>query len=397
MSLENLPLKVGAGRSEIVFPEAMFPMEEGFVSIHDNPHARVMLMERGDQVAVVSLELIICPKDCVDEIKRIISEKTGTPQENVWVHVTHVFCTPHAPRDPENRALFCDAVVTAVTAATNQAAETLREAKIGVGTGKTSVIANCNVKTKDGYMAGLNGEGPSDPALTVLRAESLDGTVIGLLFACAAKSYCADVSRGTGGREITSDFTGYAAATLEKEIGAPALFFMTAAGDQHPVKAAMDVAVKDDGTYETIDLGVREGLKIAEELGAVFAGEVIAVASSVICDKLDVKVICTGSTYTWATRDGGEAEIAVEAMRIGDTAFIGVMQEINCATALELKEASPFENTVLMTFVNGDRYYMPDAKAYEINTVETKRTGLIAGGAERLVAVSVELLEGMKK
>lgn len=396
MNLENLPLKVGTGRSEIVFPEVMFPMEEGFVSIHDNPHARVMLIERGDQVAVVSLELLICPKDCVDTVKRIINEKTGTPKENIWVHFTHVFCTPHAPRDSEDRALFCDAVVTAVTAATDQAAETLREARIGVGTGKTSVIANRNVKTKDGYMAGLNGEGPSDPALTVLKAESLDGDVIGLLFACAAKSYCADVSRGTGGREITSDFTGYAAATLEKEFGAPALFFMTSAGDQHPVKAAMDIEVKADGTYEMIDLGVQEGLKIAEELGVVFGSEAIAIAKSIICDNLDVKVACTNSSYAWAIREGGEVEIAVEAMRIGDTAFIGVMPEINCITALELKEASPFENTVLMTFINGDRYYMPDAKAYEINTVESTRTSLVAGGAERLVAVAVELLNSLK-
>lgn len=397
MCLEKLSLKVGAGRGEIVFPETMFPMEEGFTSVHDNPHARVMLLECGNQVAVVSLELIICPKDCVDEIKRIINEKTGTPEKNIWVHFTHVFCTPHAPRDPDDRALFCNAVVASVAVATDQAVETLREARIGVGTGKTSVIANRNVKTKDGYVTGLNGEGPSDPALTVIKAEALDGDVIGLMFTCAAKSYCADVSRGTGDRKITSDFTGYAATALEEEFGAPALFFMTAAGDQHPVKAAMDVAVKDDGICEIIDLGVREGLKIVEELGAVFANEAIAVARSIACGKLDVKIACTGSSYTWATRDGGEVEIAVEAMRVGDTAFIGVMPEINCATALELKKASPFENTVLITFVNGDLYYMPDAKAYEINTVETKRTSLITGGAERLVAVSVELLETLKK
>lgn len=30
-------LKAGAGAGEIVFPEAMFPMAEGFTTTHDNP------------------------------------------------------------------------------------------------------------------------------------------------------------------------------------------------------------------------------------------------------------------------------------------------------------------------------------------------------------------------
>ena len=76
---ESASLKVGAGSSEIIFPEEMFPMSEGFTTTHDNPHARVMLFENGEKIALVSMELVNCPTDCIDSIKTIVNEKTGTP------------------------------------------------------------------------------------------------------------------------------------------------------------------------------------------------------------------------------------------------------------------------------------------------------------------------------
>ena len=199
-----------------------------------------MLLENGTKAAFVSMELVQCPPDCIEQIRAVISEKTGTPVEDVWVHSTHVFSTPHAPDDAENKALFNEAVTAAAAAAAaDQALKTLPRAKIGVASGESAVTANRNILTAEGYVHGLNGDGATDPTVTVLKAESLKGETIGLMFAYGSRSYCADVSRGTSNREITSDFTGVAAGMIEEEFGAPALFFMTAAGDQHPVKAAM--------------------------------------------------------------------------------------------------------------------------------------------------------------
>jgi len=390
-------LKVGAGSGEIIFPDAMFPMSEGFTTTHDNANARVMLFENGEKAAIVSMELVNCPTDCIEAIKDIVNEKTGTPKENVWVHSTHIFSTPHAPDDAENKALFNEAVITAATAAVEQAVETLQQAKIGVATGESAVTANRNIMTGEGYVHGLNGDGATDHTMTILKAESLDGKTIGLLFAYGTRSYCTDVSRGTTDREITTDFTGYATTMLEEEFGAPALFCMTAAGDQHPIMAALDVEVHEDGTYTQIDLGVQEGLKIAEELGTIFGNDAITIAKTITCDDSAAKVACTSGSYEWATTEGdGEMEITVEAMCIGDTASIGIKPEVNCNTSLELKAASPFKNTLLMSFVNGDQNYMPDAQAYEINTVEVSKSNLAKGAAEQLVTASVELLTGLK-
>lgn len=184
---------------------------------------------------------------------------------------------------------------------------------------------------------------------------------------------------------------------LEEEFGAPALFCMIASGDQHPIMAALDVEVHEDGTYTQIDLGVQEGLKIAEELGTIFGNDAVAIAKTIACDDSDAKVSCTSGSYEWATKEGdGAMEIAVEAMCIGDTAFIGVKPEVNCNTSLELRKISPFKNTLLMSFVNGDQNYMPDAEAYEINTVEVSKSNLAKGAAEQLVTTSVELLKGLK-
>lgn len=372
-------------------------MSEGFSTTHDNPHARVMLFENGEKAAIVSMELVNCPTTCIEQIKQAIYEQTGTPTENVWVHSTHVFSTPHTPDDPDENAMFEEAVLTAADEAIMQAVSSFQEAVIGVADGESAVTANRNIMTKDGYVHGLNGDGATDYTVTVLKAESLDGDTIGLLFAYGTRSYCTDVTRGTENREITSDFTGVAASLLEEEFGAPALFCMTAAGDQHPIRAALDVSVDEDGNATQIDLGVQAGLEIAQELGNVFGNDVINIVRDIDCSDSQATVACTRDSYTWEMLDGdGEMEIKVEALKIGNTAFIGVKPEINCNTSLQLKDCSPFEHTVLLTFVNGDQNYMPDAEVYEIETVELGSTNLAKGAAEQLVETAVNLLENLQ-
>jgi len=63
---------------------------------------------------------------------------------------------------------------------------------------------------------------------------------------------------------------------------------------------------------------------------------------------------------------------------------------------LELWEESPFEHTLLVSFLNGDGKYMPHAEAYDIGTWETLRTPFAVGAAEEFVATAVEILSGLK-
>ena len=105
----NIPtLKAGAGSSPIVFPAEMFdpslPNIDGFNGVtHDNPYMRVLVLERDIKVAIVSAELVNIPAYAITLCKDVVSEKTGTLPENVWVHATHAITTPHAPGNPSTR------------------------------------------------------------------------------------------------------------------------------------------------------------------------------------------------------------------------------------------------------------------------------------------------------
>jgi hypothetical protein len=89
--------------------------------------------------------------------------------------------------------------------------------------------------------------------------------------------------------------------------------------------------------------------------------------------------------------------VAVRGLTIGDSlAFVGFKPEVNAVTEQELWEASPYEHTLLVSFVDGDQKYMPDDEAYDLETWEFKRTGVAKGAAEQFVTTASELLEGIQ-
>lgn len=382
-------LKAGAGSGAIDFPDAMFPMSEGFTTVHDAPHARVLVVENnGVKAAIVSMELVNTPEDCQEIIRGVVHDITGTPNENIIIHSTHIFSTPHAPDAAEDRAMFNEAVTAAITQAAQAAAASFQPAVVGTATGACAVTANRDILTEEGWKFGLNGDGTTDHTMTMMKFESLSGETIGLIMAYGTRSYCTDVSRGTSDREITSDLTGYACTMLEEEFGAPALFLMTAAADQSPIEAAVD-------EVNQIDLGVQEGLAIAEKLGTVMGNDAIAITNGITCNS-DAIVATAAGSFVWPTLTGGEVELPLAVVTIGDTAIVGAKTEINCITSLQLKDSSPYENTLLVTFVNGDQSYMPSWDAYEKNTGEAQKTSLVQGAAEQLVETAAELLNAVK-
>lgn len=389
-------IKVGAGSGEMIFPEAMFPMPEGFVKTHDNPHARVLIIKGVEEFALISMELVNTPPDTTNMIKEIVSRAAAISKENVWVHSIHVYSTPHAPDDAVQRKRFNETVRSAVEEAVEEAVGNLQSALMGIGTGQCDLIANRNVLTAKGWVSGINGQGITDHTMTVIRFENLEGELLTILFLYAMKSFCTDVKRGTPNREITSDVTGVAASMLENEFGVPVMFFASACADQYPVDAAQRVELDEHGNATFVDLGVQAGLQIAKKLGTRMGDFVGSLARSIRCTLSEPNMCLSDTSFDWLTiSKENEMRIQVSAAVIGDLALVAVKPEVNCITALQLKKQSPYEHTVLLTFVNGDQKYMPDKENYDSGKPESENTGLARGGAERFVEVASELLRDM--
>lgn len=418
-------LFAGAGKAEIRFSNALFPLE-GFKGIHDDPAARVLLLNCGEQVAIVCLELVMLSPDGIDAVKKVVGETTNTKLENIWVHTTHVITTPHAPHAPRGMggialeigeeekkdlerkiALFNTAVMDGVTKASEEAAETFRAAKMGVGTCECAVNVNRDVETPYGWWINFNPDGPSNHTATVLRFEDEQGTPVAAFISYGLKPCAIDNSEmEKNTRLVSSDVPGLACTILEEELGAPVLFAMSAAGDQVPLEQAWYDVVEEDGTVRKIDNGVQVGLEIVDRLGRRMAQDIGPAIRAISCDQTSAEIRLADGGITWPGKGRGKMVPAkdvcyeekgterVDAMvlAIGNVALVGLKPEMNTVTEAQLQEGSPFDHTLVVSMVNGGQKYMPDMESYHHGTWEAQSAPLMPGAAEAWVEEAGKLL-----
>jgi hypothetical protein len=410
-------LKAGAGTGTIEFPTAFFDSpsssNDNFSSVHDAPHARVLVLKSGEtQVAIVSMELVQMGNagdgGITDICKDVVSDITGTPPENIWVHSTHAITTPHPSNTEPYKTLYLAAVTAAITQAATDAMP-LQQAVIGFGTGYSYVNQNRNVLMSDGkYHIGLNSGLPSNKVMTILKvANASTKAAIGFVISYGIKPTLIDNAQQSAHlRQISSDVPGYAATMMENEFGAPALFCMPATGDQIPLYDAF--RAKDSGggsvadNYDfSNDISLTTIIGYMEQYGTLMGNDAIGIAKTINPTEANPVLARTAKSFEWMSAGmggtpAGLTEVPVDVIRVGDAAFVGFKQELNAASELELWAASPYAHTMLVAFMNGNSKYMPDASAYSLNTVEAGKTGFIIGAAENLVKTALELLNSLK-
>lgn len=401
-------LYAGAGVGEIdftgMFDKPVGGPYEGFSGeIADAPHARVLVLESNyTKVAIVSLELVNCPAEGIDICKDVVSKLTGTSVDNVWVHATHAITTPHLAGTNAQKVMYLSALQAAITKASKQAADSFQPAVAGVGTGICDVNNNRNVLLNGKYYYGLGSTyGESDKTMTVLRVDSASGgDTIGFLVNYGMKpDVINNTQQSVNGRAISSDAPGYLCNRMEEEYGAPTLYLMGDAADQVAKKTADYYTISSEtGEVIRVELSVEDGLALAAEVGKDMTDVAAEIADAIDCQESSPIIALKSAAFSWPNKDGKTSgTVAVTVLRIGgDLALVGLKPEVNALTGLALRDASPFANTAVVSFLNGDQKYMPNAEAYVDNTWEVSRTDLSSGAAEKFVDVAVGLLDALK-
>lgn len=418
-------LRAGAGRAEIELPAELFPMD-GLSGVHDALHARVLLLESGDKIAIVSVELTSLPQEQIAALRKTVGRAADLCSENVWICVTHTFSAPHfmpeqackTDADQRKNHLLWEGIRTAVDEATSRAVSGMQASRFGCDSGFCDVNVNRDVPTADGWWLGCNETGASDKSVMLLRFESLAGDPIALMFGYAVQSSVMGGTRNNGDSTlVTADLAGAASRFVEQEYGdaVTALFCLGAAGDQAP---ALDGArfqyAGRDGHIRVKEVDER-GFVIAEMLGARLGVEVLHVSERVRCQTFAESIVvqnstirCPGQKTTLKTPElrptrqfvytpAEDRAEPVVAVALGGVALIGVRPELSCQTAVSIKEQSPFPDTMVLTMVNGGAKYMPDLGAYDRITYEAMNSSFARGSAELLCEQLVELLHSMKK
>lgn len=420
-------IKAGAGKAAVQIPEAFFPMEK-FVGIHDGQHVRTVILEQEEKIAIVSVEITSIMADVIEDMKNIITEKTGIAGKNIWIGATHTFAAPHplggpmlknaGPKELEKGALYKKALYGAVEESVQTALEAMGPAQLFYGRGECDVNVNRDIPSEEGWWIGLNPEGPSDKQVRVIGIKDGEGKVLAVLYHYGVQSSILDnVFDENGGRLITTDLVGEASNQVEKNLedGAVALCLLGPCGDQVPKQRAKYSFTDEENHLQEIDLGQEKGFEMISCLGGQLGQVILQILKYGLTEieepdlsMEEITVSCPRQkklfegfpvpSKTFESIPDGEMETAVTFLKLTEqTMLVGVKPELNYVTAQEIQKQSPFAETLVVQMVNGAQKYMADRQSYERRTYEAMNAFFGVGAAEKLSEEIEKYMNGTKE
>lgn len=332
-------------------------------------------------------------------------------------------------RNRELVAPYVESVFDAIGRAAADAAARLQPVRAGSAQGISPLAVNRRMTAPDGRAAvGLNPDGVSDPTLTVVRLDGDDDRPIATIVHYA----CHPIVLGPDNRYVTPEYPGIVKRVVEAAHGGHCLFVQGACGDVGP----SELFVPELETYRRLGamLGheaagtayragwrahrqrVRQGEASAWIASFEYEPDAepdatVAVAAEIVPLPLrddlgdpqawrEEAVRCEEEAY--AARDAGALEgeireltvrtkfarmraergealnlldaypLLVQGIRLGPVALVGVPVELFCELGTAIRDASPFPATLVASYWNGYRNYLPtDAErargGYEID------------------------------
>lgn len=419
-----MAIKAGFGKGTIHFPETLFPLE-GFSGVHDDPHVRLMVLKLPNAAfALLEAELVIVPQSSVDLWRDKLAKAFAIPREQTVVQMTHTFTTPHEPgpmgpphlrpepteEDLRKRKIYHEVTDRAVDEAIHEAMKNLSDAVLGWGSGECAVNVNCDVETPFGWWLGSDPEGYSNYTMTVLRCEDTFGQLRGLLVSFGMKPAAIDnAGRKENLRRISSEVSGAFCNKMEKALGVPVIYAVSAGGNQIPYKSATRHEVSEQGETIEIDEGVAQGLKYADEISDEMTAACSKIVKEIRCQENVLDGKWQHCSMLRARRRGGprkltkelthtpegETTISADIFQMGKSAFVMVRPEMTAECERLLREENRDQRVILMTLTNGEMKCLPDQASFDKGTYEAQGSNLMPGAAEALIRVVSDTIRTM--
>ena len=193
------------------------------------------------RLIIVTLDLIEIPDTLRESILGVAREKHGLKPEELLLNVSHTHGGPMVSAKTvadwgipsvwgERTDKYLGELVKKVDAAIGMAISSMGPSRVSYCRARCGFAMNRRISTPKGFTLGLNPDGPVDHDVPVLRIESSDKKLIGLVFGYA----CHNTALGPI-RKFHGDYAGFAQRKLEKDHpDTVALFLMGCGGDQDP-------------------------------------------------------------------------------------------------------------------------------------------------------------------
>jgi len=360
------------------------------VGIHDQLYARALVFDndRG-RAAIVACDLIGLTRTSVEAIRRLVSQNTEVPGENVMVCCTHTHSGPATLRlrnCGEIDKTWVSLLYRRVAQAVMRAEKNLKEVRTGFGQGTVAVGINRRVISMQ------NKKGVVDSSLGILKIEDLNENIVAALL-----NYpCHAVVLSPENRLVSADFPGAAVRFVERNLPAnPAIIYTNGAcGDINPYFSGNSFAeVERIGTI----VGA-EAVKIISSTETTHNSDLAAASRTVELPLQEmtreqieaqlqhhsrhyyseeaewpcVKCRIYEAMKQWAQEtitllEAGElpnsVPTEVQAIRIGELYIVGIPGEAFCQIGLAIKQRSP-GNTIVIGYANDVVGYIPTEDAF---------------------------------
>jgi hypothetical protein len=400
--------KVGLAGAKITPPQPVFMAgyanrNKPYERVHDDLFAKAMVLDdaAGTRGILITTDVIGFPAEIATPLRERIASKTKTPAKSVLINSSHTHTGPTLSLDPtpsEGRALtdaertaaytkdLCDKILSLA----EEAAGKLQPAKLSFGAGVVHFVMNRRETTDRGVILGVNPRGFADRSVPVLRIDSPEGKLIGIVCGCASHN----TTLGGQDYEISGDYAGHAQRVLEEQNpGVAAMFVLGCAGDANPYPR---------GTYE---IAFDHGRELAKEVTRVLAAKLAPVrgplktatadvslplAPPPAREELEKRAASKGGALTWVAQQSldrlqrGEKlptsySCPIAVWQFGDDlTLVALSGEVVSDYVRMIEDALGPTRLWIAAYSNDVYGYLPSARVLREGGYETR--GLIYGG-----------------
>ena len=246
--------------------------------ILDELYAKALVLDDGNNILViVSCDLLYTPlEEIAWPARKMITEKTGIPEQNILICATHTHSGPEVftrskfkkAEDEPPPAIDCsylDTLIKKIVGSAQMAYQDMSQVKVGAAKGQApEIVYNRRPRNNDGLVKMAftlppevratrkvvvepDGQvrttfvlpddetewkfGPIDPEVCVLRVGNMDGEILASLVNFGCHPVCIYPHLSTS---ISADYPAFVTGVVEKAEGGLCLFTLGLAGDAVP-------------------------------------------------------------------------------------------------------------------------------------------------------------------
>ncbi|MGD9495295.1 MAG: neutral/alkaline non-lysosomal ceramidase N-terminal domain-containing protein [Armatimonadota bacterium] len=401
--------------------------ERTATTVHDPLYVRSFALESDSgAVAIATCDIIGVNRTYLDRAKERIVETTGLGPEQVLISCTHTHTGPHTGDDP-----YTEFLVGRIADGVRIAWDRREPAHVGWGRGSESrVVFNRRYRMADGSVQTNPGignpdvvepAGPVDPEVGVLVLRNAQGRTLGVL-ANYALHY---VGIPDDHHAISADYFGFFSSLIQRMRGESFVAALAngASGDinnldvlggarpandhyQHTERVAALVAAA--ALWGWNEAQFCDDLQIGSALTEVTlqprppaTEEDLARAEEIESRLAEGKPVLMGErSFARRVRRMAESppeprQTVVQALRIGELGIAGAPGEFFCELGLQIKDRSPFAQTMVLELANDSVGYIPTRRAFEEGAYEPESSSWAPGFGEEIVEAAVGMLEGL--